>query len=81
MVQVLYFAAVRELLGVSEENVPWAKEDGSVEQFAEKLVSHHPELKEHLSGVRFAVNEEFVALSAKVRAGDVVALIPPVSGG
>jgi molybdopterin converting factor small subunit len=31
--------------------------------------------------VRVAVNEEFVETSTRLRGGEVVALIPPVSGG
>ena len=40
-----------------------------------------PELRGRLESVRIAVNEEFVQFADKVRAKDVVALIPPVAGG
>jgi molybdopterin converting factor small subunit len=38
-------------------------------------------LRGRLQAVRVAVNEEFVERSCELRSGDVVALIPPVSGG
>ncbi len=34
-----------------------------------------------LDSVRFAVNEQFADMSQLLQDGDVVALIPPVSGG
>jgi molybdopterin converting factor small subunit len=40
-----------------------------------------PALQGRLGSVRVAVNEEFAETSALVRGGEVVALIPPVSGG
>lgn len=84
-IEILYFAAIRELLGVSQETLSWpsgsAAEGVTVQQLSERLVVVHPALAGQLSSVRFAVNEQFVALSAFVCAGDVVALIPPVSGG
>ena len=46
-----------------------------------ELEQRHAALRGRLQAVRVAVNEEFVELSSDLHAGDVVALIPPVSGG
>lgn len=40
-----------------------------------------PEFRGRLGAVRVAVNEEFAEASALLHGGEVVALIPPVSGG
>jgi molybdopterin converting factor subunit 1 len=80
-VVVLYFAAVRELLGSSEELIELPAKHLSIRDLAEQLVDRHPELRPHLPSVRFAINETFVAASATVSDGDRVALLPPVSGG
>lgn len=80
-VTVLYFAALRELLGIGEEDVALAGEVLTVQELAEQLVELHPTLRPHLGSVRFAVNESFVDSKASVSSGDTVALIPPVSGG
>jgi sulfur-carrier protein len=80
-VVVLYFAAVRELLGSSEELIELPAKRLSIRDLAEQLVERHPELRPHLPSVRFAINETFVATSATVSDGDRVALLPPVSGG
>lgn len=80
-VVVLYFAALRELLGKSEERLASLPSTLTIAQLAERLSELHPALSPHLGSVRFALNESFVALSAQVTDGDTVALIPPVSGG
>jgi molybdopterin converting factor subunit 1 len=80
-VVVLYFAALRELLGISEETIVDVSGPLSVHAFAGLLGQRHPVLVPHLSSVRFAVNESFVAASDPIEDGDTVALIPPVSGG
>ena len=81
VVVVLYFAAVRELLGSSEELIELPAKHLSIRDLAVELVERHPELRPHLPSVRFAINETFVATSATVSDGDRVALLPPVSGG
>lgn len=80
-IAVLYFAALRELLGVSEEEVTDVSGPIPLRAFAERLVQRHPQLAPHLGSVRFAVNEAFVGANAEINDGDTVALIPPVSGG
>jgi sulfur-carrier protein len=80
-VVVLYFAALRELLGSSEERIELPAERLSIGDLAEQLMERHPGLRPHLPSVRFAINETFVAATATVSDGDRVALLPPVSGG
>jgi len=78
---VLYFAALRELLGKSEETLSGLPGTLTIAELAEQLVQLHPTLSPHLGSVRFALNESFVGSGARVTEGDTVALIPPVSGG
>jgi len=80
-IEVLYFAALRELLGRSEEVVELPAGSLSIRTLADHLALLHPELRPHLPSVRFAINETFVDSAAAVSAGDRVALLPPVSGG
>jgi molybdopterin converting factor subunit 1 len=80
-VVVLYFAALRELLGVHEERLELPPGVGRVRELATFLGERHPALVPHFSSVRFALNETFVDAAAALGEGDVVALIPPVTGG
>jgi molybdopterin converting factor subunit 1 len=78
-VRVLYFAALRDLAGVTEEALELTGDVRSVGELVLLLGQRHPGLR--LDGVRVAKNEEFSDSNAELDDGDVVALIPPVSGG
>lgn len=80
-VTLLYFAAVRELVGRSEEAIELAPSVRAIDALARSLEERHPALRGRLGQVRFAVNEELVSLDHALADGDVVAVIPPVAGG
>jgi molybdopterin converting factor subunit 1 len=80
-ITVLYFSAVRELVGASEEPLDLPPAVGTVGDLALYVAERHPALSGRLAQVRFARNEEFVDSSAVLAAGDVVAVLPPVAGG
>jgi molybdopterin converting factor subunit 1 len=80
-VVVFYFAALRDLLGRAEERLELPEGIRCVADLARHLSQRHPQLEPHLGSVRFAINESFVDLAAPLANGDVVALIPPVTGG
>lgn len=77
---VLYFAALRDLMGKNEEllELPQGASVGSLSQLLQVRL---PELAGFMGSVRFAVNEEFTSSEAPLKDGDIVALIPPVQGG
>jgi molybdopterin converting factor subunit 1 len=80
-IEILYFAAVRDLAGKSQETVtlsPDVRTIGALRAWLELAV---PALAGHLAAVRWAKNEVFVGIDATLDDGDVVALIPPVAGG
>ncbi|MCI2899721.1 molybdopterin converting factor subunit 1 [Staphylococcus hominis] len=76
--RVLYFAEIKEILEMNSEDIDLI-EDITVETFKELLFERHPFIRDKKFQV--AVNEEFVQLNDIVKQEDVVALIPPVSGG
>ena len=78
-VQILYFAALRDQVGCAEEHLTLPPGEVRVAALVRLLEAKHPNLR--LDAVRVALNEEFADASAPVAPGDVVALIPPVSGG
>lgn len=80
-ISVLYFAALRDLTGTGEERIEVPSHPLSVFALLQHLEQRHAPLRGRLASVRVAVNEEFAELARDVHAGDVVALIPPVSGG
>lgn len=78
---VLYFAAVRDLVGQDIEQLDLPEHVKTIGELSRHLVARHGALAGRLNAVRFARNEEFASLSQAVAAGDVIALIPPVAGG
>ncbi|MGE0228641.1 MAG: molybdenum cofactor biosynthesis protein MoaE [Dehalococcoidia bacterium] len=80
-VKVMLFAGLRELLG-SELHEGFEGDSVTVSEFRLRLGERYPQLGPHLECAAIAVNEEYVRDGeTAIRAGDVVALIPPVSGG
>jgi molybdopterin converting factor subunit 1 len=80
-VKVLYFAAVRDLAGVDEEEMTLPGDVSTIDAFCTHLQSVKPSLEGRLGHVRFARNEEFAHGPDAISDGDVIALIPPVAGG
>jgi molybdopterin converting factor subunit 1 len=79
--QVLYFAAVRDLVPDAEERVDAPASVRTVRDFAAWIASHHPALSGRMASVRIARNELFARDDEELQDGDVLALIPPVAGG
>ncbi len=83
-VRLLYFAWLRARIGVTEEEVALPAEVGDVAGLLNWLRERGPRYAEalrDLSVVRVAVNQDYVGPDHPVRAGDEVALFPPVTGG
>lgn len=78
-VRVLYFAALRERLGVGEEELELPA-DADVAMLLAALRDRHEVLR-GLKGFRVAVNQRFSKEADAVPDGAEVALIPPVAGG
>lgn len=78
-VTVLLFAGVRDLVGARELTLPASV--GTAGGALEALCARCPALRAYVPSLRVAVNGDYAALDAPVRAGDEVAVIPPVAGG
>jgi molybdopterin synthase catalytic subunit len=77
---VLFFGVLKDLVGSSTETVELP--DGACVQ---ELLAHYaeefPRVREMLPAVALSVNQEYSKGDRALRAGDEVALLPPVSGG
>ena len=82
--KLLYFAWLRSRIGVAEEDVSPPAEIRTVGDLlgwlSQRSDGHGAALKD-LAIVRVAVNQEFARADHPVKAGDEVALFPPVTGG
>ncbi len=77
--RVLFFAQVREATRVAEGELDVADVDASALWNA--LLQRWPTLAAHRANTRLARNGRYAARDEIFRAGDEVALLPPVSGG
>ena len=78
--KVRLFARLAELAGTRETEVELG-EGLSVAEAFRALCRRFPELADHADSLMYAVNAEYVSADHPLRAGDELALIPPVSGG
>ncbi len=79
---VLYFAWVRERIGVPKEHV--ATSAASVADLVEELIAREPRYAEafkDLSALRVAVDQELVDFDASLNGVQEVAFFPPMTGG
>ena len=79
-VRVRVFASLRERLGRREMDCHVA-EGATVADLWQDLCAAHPGLTIVGSSISFAVNHEYVEPVHRLRDGDELAVIPPVSGG
>lgn len=77
MITLYYFAGLKEQTGVQSEKV----ELGGirVQELVEYVKNKYGIFQNR--AIQVAINEEYVLLDEVVKDGDVVAFIPPVSGG
>jgi molybdopterin synthase sulfur carrier subunit len=83
-VKLLYFARLREALGVSVESLELPTGVQDVGGLMAWLAARGGVWQEQFDGcrqIRAAVNQELVADDASIQAGDEVAFFPPVTGG
>lgn len=77
MIKVLLFAHLQEKVG--QESISIERNHATVKEIRDEMMSAFD--VGSLENVMVAVNEEYALDEDVVKSGDVVAFIPPVSGG
>jgi molybdopterin synthase catalytic subunit/molybdopterin converting factor small subunit len=79
-IRVLFFGVLKDLAGKASDSL-----DLSENATLGDVLSHYeqsiPRLKETKTSLAMSVNQEYAGLATKLKTGDEVALLPPVSGG
>ena len=78
-IKTLFFGITTDLVGASELQID-VTENTSVKDFKSVLKKAYSQL-ENINSYAIAVNEEYASDDLILKNGDVVAVIPPVSGG
>ena len=82
--KILYFAWLRQRIGVDSEEIAAPEGVHDVAGLIDWLKTRGPgydDALSDLSAIRVAVNQSYAKPADAVRAGDEVALFPPVTGG
>jgi molybdopterin converting factor subunit 1 len=79
-VRVLFFGMLKDRMGKSSDSLE-LPEGASIRDLLAHYETEVPRLKESLPALAVAVNQVYASPEAKLKAGDEVALLPPVSGG
>lgn len=84
-VALCYLASLRELVGTASESLPVPADGMAFEQLTAELAARHgDDVLAALTDrrVRLALNRELVdAAGLRLRPGDELAFLPPVTGG
>jgi sulfur-carrier protein len=84
MMQLVYFAWVRERIGCDAETVTLPAEVTTVAALLDWLASRSPGHAAALadrSAIRIAIDEDFAGMGASITAAREIAIFPPVTGG
>ncbi|UEM02234.1 molybdopterin converting factor subunit 1 [Skermanella rosea] len=82
--KLLYFAWLRTKTGITQEEVAPPEHVRDVASLVEWLRTRGPQFADAFANaavIRVAVNQEYARPDHPLRAGDEVALFPPVTGG
>src|ERR1035441_10397918 len=79
-VRVLFFGMLRDIVGMSREEVEFP-EGADLHSVFASYASRFPRLGDLARSIVVARNQEFAHPAAKLADGDEVAFLPPVSGG
>lgn len=84
MIEILYFARIREILGMGREQIKLAEDIADITSLIDYLCG----VKDarwssalHQENLLISVNQTLVAADHGLKDGDEVAFFPPVSGG
>jgi molybdopterin converting factor subunit 1 len=79
-IKIKFFAHLRDLMNCETTEIT-VDQDASVNDVKSIIAERFPKLREHVKTVSFAIDNEYVSKDKKLKDGDEVALIPPISGG
>jgi MoaE-MoaD fusion protein len=80
LVRILFFGVLKDLAGQGGESLD-LPDNATLGDVLSHYEARIPRLREWVSSIAMSVNQEYAGPEAKLRQGDEIALLPPVSGG
>ena len=84
MINILYFAWLRQKLGKNSESINLPADISNIQElidYLRALSAAHQEIFQNLEIIKIARNQNYVGLNEPITAGDEIAFFPPVTGG
>jgi len=79
-IKVKLYASFREIVGAKEQDIEVA-DDTTVQMLLEDFIRRFPQIGRFREHVILSVNKEYGHPQRKLKDGDEVSFLPPVSGG
>ncbi len=79
-IRVQFFGQLREVTGVVETEVKMPA-GGHISELIDVLQQKYPALRPYMASTSFALNDEYVSREQPLQHGNVVCVLPPISGG
>ncbi len=87
-VTVKYLLWMRDKAGTNREKYVFSQEEITIEQLLQEIIRRHKNLEKHLANPFTSENPIIITINgkpakpgARIREGDQVTIMPPVSGG
>ena len=81
MINVLFFAKLREELNINELGVEFKSDIASIGDLYNSLLKDYPQI-DNVKNIKAAVNQELIKKwDFTLKDGDEVAFFPPITGG
>lgn len=77
---ILFFGMMKDVAGCESESAD-LPEAASLADLIERYESRFPEFKKLMPALAMSVNQEYAGSETKLKDGDEIAFLPPVSGG
>ena len=83
MINILYFARLKDILGCGEETLPYSNDINTAGKLLAVLKARGEPWHDTLSNSQLlvAINQEMASPESALSSGDEVAFFPPVTGG
>lgn len=83
MLKILYFASLRETLGLGAEEIALPSDVNDVAGLLKFLMARGGDWEKlaTVKNLRYAVNQDMARQDSTIKVGDEVAFFPPVTGG
>lgn len=80
IIRVKFFASCRETVGMNMTEIE-ITDGGDTNMLMDIILQKYPDLTNQMCDISLAVNKTYIDEAVKLKDGDEVALLPPISGG